>query len=563
MEQLPKDTFGLHITSSALTAVELSCEKDQLKIVNFARVPLAPNIVEDNCIILDKGAFKEALAKLVQSGYAGAFRSANVILSVPEEKTFVHTLTIPQEHIHDSDFILKAAEDFIPIELNEAVMDYSQINTPSEKKEASFIFVAIQKTIIESLIQILSEMGLSVVFVDVSTRSLLRAVHNRFQAAEGDLMILDVHETGTAITLMSQEGFSFTAVCEAGGQNCVKALKQIQESLPSGAAAELLRNPPSSQDPRYQEIVSLLDGPLQSLAKKILELSSIAEAQISLNLKTIYLMGPYSRLPGLAEFLQKTFPQARIAQKLSYIQLTEDTELYYVYAIGLALRAAIPQKHLHEINLLPSQSKEALDCRLLKPAIIKILTGAVSVLALLAVASGFFATKAYVENKVSQRELQLSLEKSENPYLHRVAQYSQQKTQLELQIGKILISSLPSGELMKTLDAYSGEEIEFTDVNYKADTGDTHHAGLRAKAVSRPATEAFIARLKENLIFQEVKSPLSNLAGKGERFITVDLILDPVKTIEHYKKAPETEEVKGENEGATAPTPSMPKTPLL
>ena len=124
MEKPLKNSFGLEISNSALTAVELTYGKNGLKVVNFARVELESDIVEDDSIIVNPEAFKAALMKLLREGYAGPFSSRNVIISVPEEKTFAHHLCIPNEHRHDDKYIMQLAKDFIPIELGEAVIDY-------------------------------------------------------------------------------------------------------------------------------------------------------------------------------------------------------------------------------------------------------------------------------------------------------------------------------------------------------------------------------------------------------------------------------------------------------
>ena len=524
MQKPLKNTFGLDINNSALTAVEFSYGKKGLKVVNFARVELNPGIVEDNCIIVDREAFKEALARLLREGYAGPINSRNVIFCIPEEKTFSHRLTIPRESAEDEPYIKLLARDFIPIELNEAAVDYKEIS--GDKKEVTLNFVAAQKFIIETIISVLSEAGLKTVHVDVDKNSLNRACDNNFQNSGCDYMIFNIGENITSFSIVGQSGISYTLDSEIAGNTFVDILK---EGLKAGTLAEvktmlqaLGRDPEAQNKEEFKTIEGILKDPINKLKERISELSVAAESQDGIKVKKIYVIGSYSRTPGIINALTSIFPDSQIIPNFQYIQLNEDTELYYAKAIGLALKAIFPEDKGVEVNLLPRNEKEELFNRMLTPIVTKSLLAISIMITAITLFTGINMGMSYIGYKVSEREVEISAEKSNSPYLHQVAQESQLKTQLASQVTSILKDSMPISKLMSRMDNYNLDGIKFINLSYTINS-QSNEMDIRAKTDSRETTEKLINGLKSDSYFNNIDSPLSNLSGKGERFINIGL----------------------------------------
>ncbi len=565
-----KNTIGLDIRNSALTAVELAMSKKGLKVVNFARVELEPNIVEDNCIVVNPEAFKEALSRLLQEGYAGSMSVKNVIISMPEEKTFTHNICIPHDKIEDSEFVADSAKDFIPIELSEATTDFRLLSTCDSKKEVKYNFVAVQKSIIESLIEILGEVGLKVVFVDVDKNSLIRACSNHFHQTDGDFMIVNIDEKLTTFSINNNTtGISYALDSEIAGEHLIEAVKEGAKiptlSDTKKILNELYNNPELEKDDKYTVMGSALKAPLENLIKDIKELADIAANQDSVKVKTIYLIGSHSRIPGLSEVLKEAFPNSNIIPKFQYIQLNEDTELYYCEAIGLALRSILPEEDEHEINLLPSRKKEELFNKMLVPTVRRVLLGITVSLAILLVLSGMVMGKSYIGLQVSDKEVEISNEKAQNPYLHRAAQDIQQKTQLTSQLGAILSDALPGGYFMQKMDKYNEDGIELVSVGYKINSNSTNSVRVRAKTEARYETEKFIEKLENDTHLVDIISPLSNLTGKGERFINIDLtvVMDILMADFNKKYGLVEDEVAEVEEGEAVEETAKPKRPSI
>ena len=158
--------------------------------------------------------------------------------------------------------------------------------------------------------------------------------------------------------------------------------------------------------------------------------------------------------------------------------------------------------------------------------------------------SGIFTSKAYLSYKVSSQEAAFLSEKTMNPYLRGAAQEIQQETQLANQITSILNSSVPGSKAMEIFDYYNTNGITLVNVICNINTNKEVEIRMRAKAASRFETEKIIIEFENNPYFTKIISPLSNLVGKGERFINIDLKLNTKEIISAYKQTKEEEEME-------------------
>ena len=567
MENPIKKTFGLAISNTALTAVEVSRGKFGLKVVNYSRIELKPNIIEDNCIIINEQAFQDALKKLLLNAKKGPITAKNVIISIPIEKTFSHKLLIPKEHYNDDDYINNEAKDFIPITLDEAIVDYQIINGKKSDKNINYNFVAIQKSIINPLINTLKEVDLNVVGVNTDKNSLIRTCNNEYQKNEGDFLIMYIDSVKTILTINTASGMSYHTNIYSGGE---KFCKLIQEELklptPKNAQDIIIKykkDPNSITAEQKSAIQKKLQDEYNSIVIKTNELIKIIKNQEDLNLKTIYLIGKCSGSPGISETIKVNYPKIEIKQQLSYVEINNEAETHYSHAIGLALKDVIGISRENDINLLPNVSREKIEATRIIPIVKKYLIGISLLFGCLMILFGTMAGRNYMDYRFGARELNILNEKTMNPYLNEIAKTNQEKTQLKNAIMNILEDAVPGSQIMKLIDNYNSNGVGLINVSYKINSKKEIEIRIRAKTISRNETENFILKLEQNPYFFEVESPLTNLAGKGECFININLKLDPYKIINGYEqeKKQEEKEIKEEleSENTEDKKPSLPK----
>jgi type IV pilus assembly protein PilM len=539
------------------------CDRKGWRVANFSRVELEPEIVEDDSFIVNPEAFREALEKLMKGGKNGPITSRNVIVSLPEEKTFSHQVSFPVDSPQEEEDILKTAKNYIPIELGDAVVDYKKLDGVSEDRHITYSVVAAQKNLVESLIENLGEAGLSVLAVDVSKDSLFRCCHSvskkdQKTSTSQDIMVVSVERDATFFNVRMATGETFTINSPIGGQKLVERIKKGLGISTHSEARQVLGESEKPTAKKFGEIKDCLQAELGQLAQKALELKHIVESQTLLKLSQIHVVGTYPCIPGLSDDIQAVFPETEVALGISGIGVPEQS-CDFAKAIGLALRAIIPLAHETGVNLLPRSRKEELDFAEWRPKILRSLLAATVVLMGLAGLSGYSMGSGYLGVKTANQELKVSRDRIENPYLNKLAQASQQKSRLEGEMLTILKDSLPLSRLMSKIDGYNVDGVGLVNVTFYLDSAKALVLRLRGKSATRELTEQFVTNLGKEPYFSNVISPLSNLVGKGERFINIDMNVEAGPIMADYEKSQPQEAPAAKDDSAVA-APAAPET---
>lgn len=542
MGKIPKNTIGLEIRNSSLTAVMLEMAKNTFKVINYSRVELDSGIVDENSIIINQEAFKTHLEKLLKEGKEGPIKSRNVIISIPEEKTFSHYLEVPAEDADTHEGILYHAKDFIPIDLSRAAVDYRKLKSQKDKRYVVYDFVAVQKSIVQPIVDILQEAGLNVVAIDVDKNSLMRAC--QAYKSEQATMLIEVNHRRSLVSIQNKTGLSHALSLSFGEEIIIEHLKKELEIEVTSDVKELLeklRHGTLEETEQNQKAKEIFDGFMENFSDKIRELSKVAKTEWGIEIGVVYFIELGKACSELRGIIKKEIPEAEILDRFEGVQIEGDQQRLYFNAIGLALRGTSEAIHERESNLLPQDEKEELHIAHTLP-ILKVSFALISVvLAGLMVLAGVVTAKNYFNYLGVQKELALSQEKVSNPYLAKAVQINQQQEQIQGQIKAILSDNIPADEVIKEIHDYNIGSIGLMNVNYKLGLNREMSVGIRAKTNSREDTEKWLAKLNADPLFSDVNSPLSNLVGKGERFIQVDLMISPIYLSGETLKAAATE----------------------
>lgn len=525
---------GLIFTTSGLSAVEVKYENGQVVVTNYAKLDLAEGILERKCILVDEVAFGEAVKKLFETGVGGPIKTENVLISMPEETIFSHRIAIPKEKIDDIEFIKEAAKDFIPINLAEATFDYKSVS--ENEKEVTINFVATQNSIIEPIIIALKTIGIKVVGVGISDNCLLRSFHRELNKTEGDTFVLHMNSEHDLVSINKVNGGTYKQILNDRVQ-LVEKLKAMLNLSSNEELQTLLINTKKGQglnDTQKNELKVGLKGYLEALRIKIVHLINAVSAPESIQLKNVYLTGEFSAIPGVAELLNELFPELPIKTKPELTEIPDEIESDVLEGIGLCMKGIIINDK-DDTNLLPKKHKEQLNMAKLTPKIRNYALMTMVVLVMLVLKMGISTTSNYLKYQISSKEVVLLSQQSLNPYLTQIARNKQEMLQQQNQLFAILQDSLPVSHLIDSLNEHNRNGIALVNVVYNdRESENESFISIRAKADSRPETEAFVEKLEQNEAYKEVLSPLSNLVGKGERFINITVTVDKPLAIQSY-----------------------------
>ncbi len=532
---------GLIIKDRSLSAVEVAMGKNGPAVINYSKILLKEGIVENGCVIINKESFQEAVKKLLANGAGGPIKTNQLLVSIPEEKVFSHLIDIPKNKINDTDFIKEAAHDFIPIELNKAVFDYKIIHENDNKKNVTLSFVAVQNNIAEPIIEALKEIGVDTMGMNVDVNCIIRSFHNSLNKTEGDYLLLNLNLDGYLLAVNPMNDGVTKIMFKEEEKEMLDKIKALLNLSSEEEVQEFLIKSKQKEGLSEEQRASIMNSfkpYLDSLSLKIRQLISAAEVQEPVKLNTIYLTGMLAGLPGIEETITSLLPEISIVKSVKYTEIPQEIETDALEGIGLCMDDSLPNDKNY-FNLLPQKNKDEVNLGKICPKL-KLLSVLMTVVFMIVgVQMSLVTARNYLKYRITSQEVLIYNDQALNPYVTQVAKIKQQTKQRNEQILSLIYDSLPVSYIIQDLDSYNMNGVTMVNINYKDVTSlNAPDISVRAKTFNRTETEKFIESLNSNPLYTEVESPLSNLVGKGERFISVGLKIDKTGIIETYNKQP-------------------------
>lgn len=220
-----KTAIGLDIGSSSIRAAEISFSEGKRIMTRVGEVGLASGIVSEG-EVHDSEALSTALASLWR---LAGFKERKVYLGLANQKVIVRHIQLP--YMSDEDLkgaINYEAQEYIPIPLDEAILDYEVVRefTEDNQRMLEILVVAAQKTMIDSFVKALSAAKLSPIAIDVQSFALLRSVLTApklFEEGEEEklsreaICLLDMSAGITNLVVASEDEPLFTRFIPLGG----------------------------------------------------------------------------------------------------------------------------------------------------------------------------------------------------------------------------------------------------------------------------------------------------------------------------------------------------------
>jgi type IV pilus assembly protein PilM len=170
------ERVALDIGGSSLLALQIAGASGKLKLRGCYEWPLSEGLVVDGEIV-DVDLFAREL-KAFASQYG--FRGRSVHLAVGNQKVIVRNIDMPvmtEEELRGA--IEFQAQDYIPIPVEEAVLDFQIIGKSTGADGASrqeVLLVAAQRAMIGMFTAAVRQAGLKVAGIDISSMALVRAL---------------------------------------------------------------------------------------------------------------------------------------------------------------------------------------------------------------------------------------------------------------------------------------------------------------------------------------------------------------------------------------------------
>lgn len=216
---LEMPAVGLSISDSAVSAVELSRERDSFAVRRFARRVLPAGVISGG-YINDKDRLL-ALLKEIKSEVKTCF----VNLSLSEEKAYLFKVLIPFAPRNDTRGIIDLMlEEHVPLKASEAVFDYVVVNETEREPggHCEVVVTALPQKTAEIYSALVRSAGFIPLSLELDAQAAARAV-----VREGDrdaYLIANVGESRTGLFIVSEGTVHFTSSVAVGGQQITAAI---------------------------------------------------------------------------------------------------------------------------------------------------------------------------------------------------------------------------------------------------------------------------------------------------------------------------------------------------
>jgi type IV pilus assembly protein PilM len=454
--------IGLDVGTNAVTVAELATGTPP-RLTAFGQVALPRDAVREGEVV-DENAVVEAIRRLrAEVG----FRKAPVRVGIATPRLIVRQVEMPVMSREDLAGALRfQAQDLIPIPLDEAVLDFTILDTytPSgasaDEPVMRVLIAAVQQQTVMRLVDAVERAGLPVESVDLVPLALIRSlgatVADNGPGAEGIVSIgggvtcVAVHETGTP---------RFVRVLAAGGRALTDAIASTLE-LPGETAESLKRQIGSVDDEVVNQARVAIERPLGILLDEIRSSLDYYRNQPGASrLLRVQLTGGGAQLAEvrerLAALLGVPVVDATPRDTLQIADIGFDAselprlDAYLSAAVGLALGDATG---MPVMNLLPGRSTRRVSLGGSRAPVVAGVAAAVGLLALLAVPT--IARRHHasdLKSKAARIEAQNTQLESENARLNTASNAQQQVDTLKTGIGTVLQSDVSWARMLNEI----------------------------------------------------------------------------------------------------------------
>lgn len=331
---------GIDIGTKSIKIIELAKSGDTWQIKSSGAVGysgVTPDKAQDD---KELAAIAEVIKKIfVQIGIT----AKDVNLALPESLVFTRVIKFPLLSDEEVGAAVKwEAEQYIPIPINEAVIQYTVLERNQSTSQTSILLVAAPKAIVEKYVKVVRLAGLTPVSAETELTALARSLSSKNSVS----VLLDLGSSATDMSIVKDSNVVFTRSIPVAGEAFTRAVSQGLNITPQQAE-------------EYKKTYGLLDDQLEGKVKNAL--LSVFRMVIDEIKKAIHfyqsdekgetptaviITGGASVMPGIVPFLTENLG-IETAVGDPYAKLTLDPEIakslapyasIYGTAIGLAMR---------------------------------------------------------------------------------------------------------------------------------------------------------------------------------------------------------------------------------
>jgi len=310
--------IGIDLQAASCKLLQMHSSGGETGIAALASVEFSGNILN-----LEEGQPDGLVHALKTALKENGFHGSTAVMTVPQQKIDVRTLTLPGPEVDLEKVLRWEAEAYLHYDINSACMDYTKVGeiTAGSEKRMEVLVAAINRDYLQAVLHWLSAAGIEVAVVDVVPMALARlGTCPRLQYETESLGMLDIGRSTTTAAVLNKGELRLTRNINRGGDELTA---RICDSLEiANDEAELLKREYGTGLPGRHNLYSeqelltrteiagtiheILRHDLEEMAAEVQKLYRYFSTQCKgATAQKGYLCGGGGRMSGLDEFLSQ------------------------------------------------------------------------------------------------------------------------------------------------------------------------------------------------------------------------------------------------------------------
>ncbi len=237
-----KGLVGLDIGSMMIKAMQFKGTGENRKLAAAGVAELSQEVIDGMEEDMRETLVAETIKKLFKDNN---IRTKNVVTSLSGDDVIVRPVKlpyIPPEELPD--VIAYEAENYIPLAIDQVVLDYEVLGEVEEgegQKKISLVLVAAKEEVVDKHLQLVHAAGLNPVIIDVDCYALQNAFQDNVEVAEDETVALvDIGANVTNVNILDGQTTQLSRDITIGGNEFTKEV-QREFNLSFSQAEELKR----------------------------------------------------------------------------------------------------------------------------------------------------------------------------------------------------------------------------------------------------------------------------------------------------------------------------------
>lgn len=337
------DYFGLDMGTTGVRMVKLKAGSTVPALVTYGAAATPSDLINS-----DSDADHTKLAEIVRQLKDQARIGTNeVVTAIPSVHAFTTVITTPKLSNSELDKSIKLqADQYIPMPIEEAKLDWHVIDPNKSENEMSVLLVAAPRNVVDKYLSVIEKAGLNLLALEINALATARSV---ISTPEVPVVVVDFGNTNTEISVVWQGVPHLVRSFNVGGATLIRSVAQ-NLNIDEDQANQFLQKFGLTQTKLEGQVFKAVKGSLDTVMNEISKSIKFFSGQNSgVNMEKVVLTGGSTALPEMPSYVANSLnlpveianPWMNVSYPASQQETLMGQSLQFAVSVGLAQRAFV------------------------------------------------------------------------------------------------------------------------------------------------------------------------------------------------------------------------------